>query len=175
MSTLSASSKPIDTVTLCEELQRDNSLEAVGGITYVGKLFDGTPEVSNVEHYTQIIKEKSLLRKLIHSAHDILIRGYSAEEDAAELLESAEKAVFDLGQERIKSGFVGLNQLLSTTWRHIESVSQRNELITGIATGFTDLDNKMSGLQPSDLIVLAARPGLGKTSLALNMAQHAAP
>lgn len=173
MSSLSADARPIDSVTLCEELQRKKILDEVGGIAYVGELFDGTPKLSNIEDYARIVKEKALLRRLIHSANEILLRSYSNEEEPAVVIDAAEKAVFEIGQERIQSGFVGLNKLLGETYKHIETLYQRKELVSGISTGFKDIDSMTSGFQPSDLIVLAARPGLGKTSFALNVAQHA--
>ena len=174
MSLLSAASKPIDPVTMIEELQKDSQVEEVGGVAYLASLVDGVPKLSNVQDYARIVKEKSILRKLIHSANSILMRGFSNEESAAELLEQAEKAIFDISQERLTGGFAQLQTLLPDTYRHIESLYQRKELITGVATGFIDLDNMTSGFQPTDLIIIAARPGCGKTSLALNIAQHAA-
>ncbi|MEE8584628.1 MAG: replicative DNA helicase [Acidobacteriota bacterium] len=174
MGGLAGESRPIDSITLCEELNRVHELELVGGAAYVAELMHGTPHLSSVEQYAQIVKEKAVVRRLIRAANDLLLRGYDNEETASDLLEAAEKAIFDIGQERIKSGFKPLDELLGTTYQHLQSLYERKELITGISTGFIDLDNMTSGLQNSDMIVLAARPGLGKTSLALNIAQHAA-
>jgi replicative DNA helicase len=174
MERLSSDSRVIDSLTLREELQKDNTLEAVGGVAYVASLLDGVPRVSSVEHYARIVKEKSLLRKLIHSANEILLRGISNEEDPMDLLERAEKSIFDISQEKIKSGFVQLQDLLTESYENIESLYQRKELITGISTGFVDLDRMTCGLQPADLIIVAARPGLGKTSLVVNIAQYSA-
>ncbi len=174
MSQLSAVSRPIDSLTLHEELQKDSQVEEVGGIAYLASLLDGVPRLSNIQHYAQIVKEKSILRKLIHSANSILVRSFSNEESPTELLEEAEKAIFDISQERLSSGFLQLQSLLPETYRHIESLYQRKEMITGVATGFIEMDNMTSGLQPTDLIIIAARPGCGKTSFALNIAQYAA-
>jgi len=174
MERLSSGSRVIDSLTLREELKKDNTLEAVGGVTYIASLLDGVPRVSSVDHYARIVKEKSLLRKLIHSANEILLRGISNEEDPLELLEMAEKSIFDIGQEKIQSGFVQLQDLLTESYENIESLYQRKELITGISTGFVELDRLTSGFQPADLIIVAARPGLGKTSLVVNIAQHSA-
>ncbi|MEE8349080.1 MAG: replicative DNA helicase [Acidobacteriota bacterium] len=174
MERLSSKTRAIDSLTLREELQKDNTLEAVGGVAYIASLLDGVPRVSSVEHYARIVKEKSLLRKLIHSANEILLRGISNEDDPLELLELAEKSIFSISQEKIKSGFVQLQDLLTESYENIETLYQRKELITGITTGFVDLDRMTSGLQNSDLIIVAARPGLGKTSLVLNIAQYAA-
>ena len=174
MLALATASKAIDSLTLREELQRSDSLEAIGGVVYIASLLDGVPRVSNVEHYANIVSEKSLLRRLVHSANEILVRSFSDEEDPAHLLEAAEKAIFEIGQEKIRGGFVELPEILAATYKHIEALHERKELVTGLPTGFTELDQLLSGLQPSDLIIIAARPGLGKTSLALNIAQHLA-
>jgi replicative DNA helicase len=174
MEHLSSRSLPIDSLTVSEQLQRENELEGVGGISYVASLLDGVPRVSNIEHYAKIVKEKALLRRLIHSANEILIRGFSSEEAADSLLEHAERTIFEISQEKLRSGFLAIADLLPHTWNQIEAASHKKELITGVPTGFIDLDRMLSGLQKSDLIILAARPGLGKTSLALNVGQHAA-
>jgi replicative DNA helicase len=174
MEYLSSLSRPIDSLTLGEELQRENELEGVGGLSYVASLLDGVPRVSNIEQYARIVKEKALLRRLIHSANEILIRGFSSEENADVLLEHAERSIFEIGQEKLRSGFQALHDLLPFTWNQIEAASHKKELVTGVPTGFIDLDGMLSGLQKSDLIIVAARPGLGKTSLALNIGQHAA-
>ena len=171
---LATASRAIDSLTLREELQRSGSLEMVGGVVYIASLLDGVPRVSNVEHYASIIREKSLLRRLVHSANEILVRSFSDEEDPGHLLEQAEKAIFEIGQEKIRGGFVELPEILASTYKHIESLHERKELVTGLPTGFTELDQMLSGLQSSDLIIIAARPGLGKTSLALNIAQYLA-
>jgi replicative DNA helicase len=174
MERLSSGSRAIDSLTLRDELQKENTLESVGGVAYVASLLDGVPRVSSVENYARIVKEKSLLRKLIHSANEILLRGISNEEDPMELLERAEKSIFEIGQEKIKSGFIQLQDLLTESYENIETLYQRKELITGLSTGFVELDRLTSGFQSSDLIIVAARPGLGKTSLVVNIAQHAA-
>lgn len=174
MQLLYSDSRAVDLLTLKEKLQQDKELESAGGVAYIASLVDGVPKISNIEDYARIVKEKSLLRRLIHSSNEILIRSFSDEENAADLLERAEKAIFEISQERIQTGFVNLQDLLATTYKHIESLYQRKELVTGISTGFTELDRLTSGFQPADLIIVAARPGLGKTSFALNIVQHAA-
>ncbi len=174
MERLSSNTRAIDLLTLREELQKQNELEAVGGVAYVASLLDGVPRVSSVMHYARIVKEKSLLRKLIHSANEILVRGFSNEEDPLELLERAEKSIFNISQEKIQGGFVQLQDLLTESYANIESLYERKELISGIPTGFQQLDRLTSGLRPSEMIVVAARPGLGKTSLVVNIAQTAA-
>ncbi len=174
MERLSSDTRAIDLLTLREELQKQNELEAVGGVAYVASLLDGVPRVSSVMHYARIVKEKSLLRKLIHAANEILVRGFSNEEDPLELLERAEKSIFNISQENLQGGFVQLQDLLTESYANIESLYERKELISGIPTGFHQLDQLTSGLRPSEMIVVAARPGLGKTSLVVNIAQTAA-
>ncbi|MGH9339167.1 MAG: replicative DNA helicase [Acidobacteriota bacterium] len=173
METLSGASRAIDSLTLKEELKRDRDLDTVGGIAYISSLLDGVPRLSNIEDYAQIIKEKALLRRLIHSANEIIVRGFSDQEEAQSLLDLAEKSIFEISQEKIQNGFASLQDLLPENYKRIEALYQRKELITGISTGFVEMDHMTSGLQNSDLIIIAARPGLGKTSLALNIAQHA--
>lgn len=169
---LAGASRAIDILTLREELTRRTDMEAVGGVAYIASLVDGVPRIANIEHYARIVKEKSVLRKLVHSANEILTRSFSDEEDPGLLLEEAERAIFQIGQERSRTGFAPLHELLSSAYRHVERLSQHTDVVTGVPTGFVELDQMMSGLQNSDLIIIAARPGLGKTSLALNIAQH---
>ncbi|MDE2929103.1 MAG: replicative DNA helicase [Acidobacteriota bacterium] len=172
--TLAGASKAVDILTLREELTRRTDLDAVGGVAYIASLVDGVPRVANIEDYARIVKEKAVLRKLVHSANDILNRSFSDEEDPGLLLEEAEKAIFQIGQERSRTGFAPLQELLSSAYKHVENLHSRQDEVTGVPTGFTQLDGMLSGLQNSDLIIIAARPGLGKTSLALNIAQYVA-
>lgn len=169
---LAGASRAIDILTLREELERRNDLDAAGGVAYIASLLDGVPRVANIEHYAGIVKEKSILRKLIYSANRILERSFSDAEDPGVLLEEAEKTIFQISQERTRTGFAPLQELLSSAYQHVESLHEHKGLVTGTATGYNQLDQMMSGLQDSDLVIIAARPGLGKTSLALNIAQH---
>src|SRR4026207_708551 len=162
----------IDLVTLKEELGRSGDLEEVGGPAYITALVDGVPRSMNVEHYARIIKEKATLRNLIFSANKILATAYEGEEDADVILDQAEHAIFAIADDKVRDGFVSLRDLAQSSLETIEQLHARKELITGVPTGFTDLDEMTSGLQPSDLIIVAARPSMGKTSLVLNMAQH---
>ena len=162
----------IDLVTLKEELTRSSELEAVGGPAYISALLDGVPRSTNVEHYARIIKEKATLRSLIYSANKILSNAYEAEDEADTILDNAESAIFAIADKKVRDGFVSLKDLAETSLDTIEKLASRKELVTGVPTGFTELDEMTSGLQPSDLIIVAARPSMGKTSLVLNMAQH---
>src|SRR6187455_3246556 len=162
----------IDLVTLKEELGRAGELDEVGGPAYITALVDGVPRSTNIEHYAKIIKEKATLRDLIVSANKILVTAYDAEEEADVILDQAEHAIFAIADDKVRDGFVSLRDLAQSSLDTIEKLHSRKELITGVPTGFTDLDEMTSGLQPSDLIIVAARPSMGKTSLVLNMAQH---
>ena len=172
MVALSERSQAIDLITLKEELQRSGELEDVGGPAYIASLADGVPRSANVEHYARIVKEKATLRNLIHSANRILTTAYQAEEDADDILDGAERAIFEIAEDRIREGFVPLRDLVQGSFATIEKLQQHKGLVTGVPTGFLDLDDMTSGLQPSDLVLVAARPSMGKTSFVLNVAQH---
>ena len=162
----------IDLVTLREELGRSGDLDDVGGPAYIAALVDGVPRSTNVEHYARIVKEKSTLRNLIYSANKILATAYEAEQDTDLLLDQAERAIFDIAEDRIRSGFVPLRDLVQGSFDTIEKLQEHKGLVTGVATGFSDLDLLTSGLQPSDLVIVAGRPSMGKTSFVLNVATH---
>jgi len=162
----------IDFVTLKEELNRSSELDEVGGPAYIAALVDGVPRSTNVEHYARIIKEKATLRQLIFSANKIVSLAYNAEEDADVILDQAEHAIFAIADDKVGDGFVSLKQLAQSSLDTIEQLQSKRELITGVPTGFTDLDEMTSGLQAGDLIIVAARPSMGKTSLVMNIAQH---
>jgi replicative DNA helicase len=169
---LSERGDAIDLVTLKEELGRSGEIDEVGGPAYIAALVDGVPRSTNVDHYARIIKEKSTLRHLIYSANKILATAYEAEEDADVILDRAEHAIFAIADDKVRDGFVALRDLAQSSLDTIEKLHSRKELVTGVPTGFVDLDEMTSGLQPSDLIIVAARPSMGKTSLVLNIAQH---
>src|SRR5690242_19522990 len=171
---LSDRSLPIDPVTLKDELTRSGELDEVGGPAYVASLTDGVPRSANVEYYAKIVKEKATLRRLIQSANDVLSRAYDAEEDADNLLDEAERSIFQIAEHRLRSGFVPLSQLVNSGYELIEKLQEHKGLVTGVPTGFVDLDEMTSGFQKADLVIVAARPSMGKTSLVLNMALHCA-
>ncbi len=162
----------IDLVTLKEELGRSGEIDEVGGPAYIASLVDGVPRSTNVEHYARIIKEKATLRHLIFSANKIVATAYEGEEDADVILDRAEQAIFAIADDQVRDGFVPLRNLAQASLETIEKLHARGELITGVPTGFADLDELTSGLQPADLIIVAARPSMGKTSLVLNIAEH---
>ena len=165
-------SQPIDPVTLKDELTRSGELDEVGGPAYVASLTDGVPRSANVEFYAKIVKEKSTLRKLIQSANEVLVRAYDAEEDPDNLLDEAERSIFQIAENRMRSGFVSLAELVDGGWKQLEKLQEHTGNVTGVPTGFADLDEMTSGFQKADLVIVAARPSMGKTSLVLNMALH---
>src|SRR5438094_972057 len=167
-------SRAIDLITIQEELVRAAQLESVGGITYLASLLDGIPHLINIEHYIEIIREKSLLRQMVNATNKIMAECFDQAVPAEEILDRAEKALFDLSEKRIKTGFVSVRDMEGSATRLLEKLYNEREMITGVATGYVDLDRMTSGLQRSDLIILAARPSMGKTALCLNIAQHVA-
>ena len=172
MVALSERGDAIDFVTLKEELAKSGELDEVGGPAYVTSLADGVPRSANVEYYARIVKEKSTLRSLIHSASKIVTEAYEAEQEPDLILDEAERAIFAIAEGRIRAGFVPLRELVQSSFATIEQLQQHKGLVTGVPTGFQDLDEITTGFQPGDLVVVAARPSMGKTSLVLNIAQH---
>jgi replicative DNA helicase len=172
MAALAERSQPIDLVTLKDELLRRSALEAVGGPTYLAGLVDGVPRITSVEHWSRLIKEKAVLRNLIHAGTRIVHSCYEAGDEAAVLLDQAEKAIFDIAERRIRAGFVAMSEIVKESFRTIDQLSQSKDIVTGLATGFVDIDEMTSGLQKGELVIVAARPAMGKTSFCLNIAQH---
>jgi replicative DNA helicase len=171
---LSEKGAAIDLVTLAESLSRADALEKVGGPAYISRLIDGVPRSTNVEYYAQIVKEKATLRRLISEASKIAAEAYDADRDASEILDEAERSIFSIADARIGTGFTSLADLVDSALDTVEKLQQFKSLVTGVPTGFYDLDAKTSGMQPSDLVIIAARPSMGKTSFVINMAQNAA-
>jgi replicative DNA helicase len=169
---LSERGDAIDFITLKEALSKTGDIDQVGGPAYIASLVDGVPRSVNVEYYAKIVKEKSTLRNLIHSANKILTEAYEAEQEPDVLLDEAERAIFAIAENRIRAGFVPLRDLVQGSFATIEKLQQSKGAVTGVPTGFHDLDELTTGLQPGDLVVVAARPSMGKTSLVLNIAQH---
>ena len=172
MVALQERNQPVDLVTLKDELGRSNDLDDVGGPAYIAALTDGVPRSANVEYYARIVKEKSTLRRLIQSATETLGRAYDAEQDADDLLDEAERSIFQIAEHRLRSGFVRIGELVDSGYQLIEKLQQHKGLVTGVPSGFTELDALTSGFQKSDLVIVAARPSMGKTSLVLNIALH---
>lgn len=164
----------IDLVTVCEDLTRTGNLDAAGGVAYVSQLADGMPRVANVEHYARIVKEKAVLRNLAYQASAIQEQALAAGDDADIILDRAESAIFQLAEDRVRAGLIGVKELVRDGFERLEKIFSEGRRITGLATGYGALDNETAGLQPSELVILAARPSMGKTALALNIAENVA-
>jgi replicative DNA helicase len=164
----------IDPITLQEELKRAGDLDLIGGPAYIGALFDGLPRFANIENYTRIVKDKSILRKLIAASNQVMSTCFDNEDEAELILDNAERSILAIGEERIRQGFVRVSEVARKQLEHLEEASLHDSHLTGIGTGFSDLDFKTSGFQRGDLIIIAARPSMGKTAFSLNIAQNAA-
>ncbi|NLJ37345.1 MAG: replicative DNA helicase [Candidatus Atribacteria bacterium] len=164
--------KACDIVTLAEKLRAKNQLETVGGLEYLALLTNLVPTAANVEYYAHIVEEKAIVRLIIQICTQIIQESYDSQIDATQLLDRSQHMILQLSQSRVKSDFVALKTVINETFDRIEDLYHRDEHITGIPTGFVDLDNITAGFHPSELIVIAARPGMGKTSFCLNIAQH---
>jgi len=167
-------SEPVDIITLSECLKNRGELEAVGGSAYLASLNDFVPTAANISYYARIVREKSILRHLINAATEVATKGYDGTGNVEELLDSAERAIFDITEQRIKGSFVKVGDMMKDSIKMVEKLFERKTMITGVPTGFKDFDTKTAGLQPADLIIVAARPGMGKTAFSLNIASHAA-
>ncbi|MEY2803737.1 MAG: Replicative helicase [Pseudomonadota bacterium] len=170
-------SKPADVITVFEHLQNQGHAEAVGGLAYLNSLAQYVPSASNIRRYAEIVRERSILRKLVTASDEIATNAFNPKGKAIDrILDEAEQKIFNIGEEgsRMKQGFQSMDSLVVELLDRVEEMSQNPNDITGVPTGFYDFDRMTSGLQPGDLIVLAARPSMGKTALAINIAEHVA-
>lgn len=167
-------SEPVDIITLKDELQAMAKLEKVGGLDYLAELPEKVPTTANVEKYIKIVEEKSVLRSLIKTANEIIDAGYDPAGDVEEIMEGAEKKIFNIMQGRNQKGYSPIKDVLIDTFAQLEELYNQKKHITGVPTGFSDLDYKTAGLHNSDLILIAARPAMGKSAFALNIASYAA-
>ena len=167
-------SRAVDLVTLTEELNRINLLEGIGGVTYLTNLINSVPTAANIEYYVKIIEEKSILRNLINNATKIISMGYEEKEDAKILLDKAEHLIFEVSERNLGQSFVPIKEILQDSFEKIESLYHRGEFITGVPSGFDEFDDITTGFQPSELIVIAGRPGMGKTAFCMSVAQYIA-
>ncbi|MGE5299950.1 MAG: replicative DNA helicase [Acidobacteriota bacterium] len=172
MSELFDKNEPIDIITLTDQLKRKNNLDAVGGSGYLASLVSMVPTSANVRYHSKIVREKAMLRGLLRSVTDIASNVYESELDPEELIDFAEKTVFDLSDKRIKASFVTLKEVIKDSFQMIEHLYDRKEAITGVPSGFGKLDELTTGFQKSDLIIVGGRPSMGKTAFSLNIAQH---
>ncbi len=171
---LYSSDRPADPLTVAEELEKKNMLDKVGGMDYVGSLTGYLPTLANAGEYAKIVYEKAILRNLIKIANNIAEKSYSAEIDAAEILEEAEKKILEVAKEKQNIDYVSIKEILKENIKRIHAACDKSGQVSGISTGFKDLDNMLSGLQKSDLFIMAGRPAMGKTTFALNIAKNVA-
>ena len=174
MRDLQESGRPVDMITLVEELDRRKEVEAIGGVAYLSSLIDGVPDRPSIEHYVRIVRNKALLRGLINLSQNAIAEAIEHSDEAEEVLGRAEQAIFQLSENRIGQGFMNIPSIIKGSFGSLEELYARGQEITGLATHYTLLDKLTSGLQPSDLIIIAARPSMGKTALAMNIAENAA-
>ena len=165
-------SEPIDLLTVSEMLRRRNQLEDIGGSTYLATLLEAAPTAANIRYHARMVRETAILRSLINVATEVIAECYEHTEDVEELLDRAERMIFEISEQRVNAAFANLKDLLKDSIRYTEQLYERHELITGLPTGFRDFDELTAGLQPSDLIIIAARPSMGKTAFALNIARN---
>jgi len=170
---LAESSRAIDQITLAEELDRKGEFETIGGYAYLAGLLDGVPDRPSIEHYIKIVRDKALLRGLIHAATAAIARASEQSDLAEDILNDTEAQIFSLSEKRIGRGFMGVQEIIKDSFGSIDALLQRGRRITGLETHYPDLDEMTSGLQKSDLIIVAARPSMGKTSFAMNIAENA--
>ncbi len=164
--------EPIDLITLTDCLKRDDVLEDVGGISYLSSMVNMVPTSANIRYHAKIVREKALLRGLVSTATDIANRVYEDNFDAEELVDYAEKSIFDISDKRVKASFATLKDVIKNSFEMIEQLYDKKEMITGVSSGFGDLDELTSGFQKGELIVIGGRPSMGKTAFTLNIAQH---
>lgn len=169
---LAQEDEPVDLITLTARLQNKQELEEAGGVTYLSELANAVPTAANVDYYAQIVEEKSMLRRLIRTATQIVSNGYASSEDVGLMLNDAEQRILEISQRRFSSGFVSIRDVLMEVFERVEFLYSHKGGTTGIPSGFHDLDKMTSGFQRSDLIIVAARPSVGKTAFALNIAQN---
>jgi replicative DNA helicase len=166
--------EPVDIVTLSDVLKKKEKLDDAGGLAYLTSLVDDIPTAANIQYYAKIVKEKSILRNLIRISREITANSYDAAEDVDDLLDEAERKIFEISEHKVSPAFYPMKEIVKESFKIIESLYDKKELITGVPTGFVDLDFMTSGLQISDLIIIAGRPSMGKTALALDVARNAA-
>jgi replicative DNA helicase len=171
---LAESSRPIDMITLIEELDRRKDLQAIGDVAYVSSLVEGVPERPSIEHYVKIVRDKAMLRGLISAASTAIARASDQSDLAEDVLSDAEAAIFQISEKRIGRGFMGVPEIVRESFGSVDALLQRGQRVTGLPTHYSALDEMTSGLQRSDLVIIAARPSMGKTAFAMNIAENAA-
>ena len=174
MMDLAENSRPIDIITLVEELERKKELQAIGDAAYISSLLDGVPDRPSIEHYVKIVRDKAILRGLIHISNSAIAKASEQADPADDILNDAEAAIFELSEKRIGKGFLDVKTIIKDSFGSIDALLQRGRRITGLETHYSVLDEMTAGLQKADLVIVAARPSMGKTSFAMNIAENAA-
>jgi replicative DNA helicase len=171
---LSERDEPADLITLTNELQKIDQLDSIGGASYLASLIDSVPTAANIQYYARIVKEKAILRKLIQTSTEIITQSYEDRGDVEVFLDEAERAIFEISERRVRPSFYPIKDIVKDSFKILERLYEKKELITGVPSGFKEIDRLTAGFQPSDLIIIAGRPSMGKTAFCLNLAQYAA-
>jgi len=171
---LSERDEPADLITLTNELRKSDLLDSIGGASYLASLIDSVPTAANIEYYARIVKEKAILRKLIQTSTEIITQGYEDRGDVEGFLDEAERAIFEISEKRVRPSFYPIREIVKESFATIEKLFKKKEAVTGVPSGFKELDRMTAGFQPSDLIIIAGRPSMGKTAFCLDVAEYAA-
>ncbi len=171
---LSERDEPADLITLTNELRKIDQLDSIGGASYLASLIDSVPTAANIEYYAKIVKEKAILRKLIQTSTEIITQSYEDRGDVEGFLDEAERAIFEISERRVRPSFYSIREIVKESFITIERLFKKKELVTGVPSGFKELDRMTAGFQPSDLIIIAGRPSMGKTAFCLDVAEYAA-
>ena len=166
--------EPVDLVTLSNVLKKSGELKPIGGVEYLAEILDGVVSSANVGHYAKIVRNKAILREMIRACNKIIEAGYEEREEVSELLDQAEQVMFNIKEKRVEKGFIPVKSILKSSFELIEKLSERKEYVTGVPSGFVELDKLTSGFQNSDLVIVAGRPSMGKTAFCLNIAEEVA-
>jgi len=164
--------EPIDLLTVTAMLRKRNQLEEVGGASYLSNLLESSPTSANIVFHAKLVREKAVLRDLIKTSTEIISQSYEDSDDVEELLDKAEKSIFEISEKKVQPSFYHIKEIIKEGFKGLEKLFDKKGIITGVQTGFIDFDQKTSGLQPSELIILAGRPSMGKTALSLNIAAN---
>jgi replicative DNA helicase len=171
---LSERDEPADLITLTNELRKIDQLDSIGGASYLASLIDSVPTAANIEYYAKIVKEKAILRKLIQTSTEIVTQSYEDRGDVEGFLDEAERAIFEISEKRVRPSFYSIREIVKDSFTTIERLFKKKEAVTGVPSGFKELDRMTAGFQPSDLIIIAGRPSMGKTAFCLDVAEYAA-
>ena len=171
---LSERDEPADLITLTNELRKTDQLDSIGGASYLASLIDSVPTAANIQYYARIVKEKAILRKLIQTSTEIITQSYEDRGDVEGFLDEAERSIFEISEKRVRPSFYPIREIVKQSFATIEKLFKKKEAVTGVASGFKELDRMTAGFQPSDLIIVAGRPSMGKTAFCLDVAEYAA-